>query len=608
MTGAPPAEALDVFGLLEAQARTHPDRVAARSRRGGAWRWSTWGELFDAARAVASALLDRGVRRGDAVALMANTREEWTVVDFAVTSIGAVTVPLYPTATEGRIAHVLADASAVLAVVEGVTELARVHAALGAVPSMREIVVIDPRASDSLDGAPGEHCIPVSSYADLLRGGRAHTGSASFDERRRSASPADVATLVYTSGTTGPPRGVILTHRALLSQTKALLRVFTIGRDDEQLLVLPLAHIFAKVLVLVHVASGSRLAYGDGPNRLTRDLAEVEPTFFATVPRFLEKVYAVANDAARAEGPLKAALWAWAVDVGKRKASRRARGLVPKPLLAAQARYADKLVLARVRNAFGRRLRFVISGAAPLPPELAEWLLACGVTVLEGYGLTELGGASHVNRPGRFRFGTVGQPLPGYEAKLHGDGEVLLRGPSMMQGYRGDGSATSAAVDEDGWLHTGDIGKIDDDGFLAIQDRKKDVIVTAGGSNASPQNIESALLESPWLAHAVVIGDGRPYLVALLTLDEAVCRRWAVERGRPSDLASLAKDPELVALVELDVESVNRRLASYETIKRFTVLPTQFSRNTGELTELGKLRRDVIRPRYEAEIDALYAR
>lgn len=611
MTDAPAAEALDVFGLLEAQARTHPGHVAARSRRGGAWEWTTWGELLEAARAVAGALVERGVKRGDAIAIIANAREEWTVVDFAIVSIGASTVPLYPTATVEQVVHVLSDSSAVVAFVEGAAQLEIVRAALPSLPSLREIVVFDRRDVATATAAPDAR-VKVGTHTELVLGGRLHleqgSGRDAFYERRAAVTPDDVATIVYTSGTTGAPRGVMLTHRALRAQTKALLDVFGVGHDDEQLLVLPLAHIFAKILVLVHVASGSRLAYGEGPNRLTQDLTEIEPTFFATVPRFLEKVYAVANESARAEGPLKAALWTWALDVGKQKAHARAKGLATKALLSAQARYADKLVLARVRGAFGKRLRFVVSGAAPLSPELAEWLLACGVTVLEGYGLTELGGASHVNRPGHFRFGTVGQPLPGYQAMIDADGEVLVRGPSLMRGYRGNDSATALAVDEAGWLHTGDVGKIDEGGFLAIVNRKKDVIVTAGGGSVAPQNIEIALLESPWLRHAVVVGDGRPYLVALVTLDEAVCVRWAEERGHPNDLATLADDPELFALIELDVDRVNARLASYETIKRFAVLPNQFSRGSGELTELGKLRRDTIRARYRGVIEGLYVR
>lgn len=605
-----PSRASDVFGLLEAAAREHPAHVASRSLRGGTWEWTTWEELLGVARALALALVDRGIERGASIALMASTREEWTAMDFAIVAAGGVTVPIYPTATAEQVEHLLRDSAAVLAVVEGPPQLAAVEAALRAAPLLNEVVVLEAGFGRDTD-AGGESTVPVTPYAELVRRGRERIetegGRADLDARRGSTSPDDLATLVYTSGTTGPPRGVMLTHRALLSETLALLDAFSLALDDEQLLLLPLAHIFAKILVLVHVASRTRLAYASGPHRFARDLAEIEPTFFATVPRFLEKVYAVANDSARAGGPLKAALWDWAVDVGKQKTDRHARGLAPRRLLSAQARYADKLVLARVRAAFGKRLRFVISGAAPLSLELAEWLLACGVTVLEGYGLTEIGGASHVNRPGRFRLGTVGQPLPGYAAKLAADGEVLLRGPSAMKGYRSNTEATALALDGDGWLHTGDVGKIDDEGYLSIVDRKKDVIVTAGGSNVAPGNIERLLLASPWLSQAVVIGDLRPYLVALLTLEEAVCRRWAEEKGRPSELHRLAQDLELRALIQLDVDRANERLASFETIKRFAVLPRRFSTEHGELTDLGKLRRAAIRGLYADVVETLYA-
>jgi long-chain acyl-CoA synthetase len=551
------------------------------------------------------------VKKGDPVAVMASSREEWTVTDFGVLAAGGVTVPIYPTATTEQVALILAHSGAVLAVVEGPAQLDAMRGALEAAPALREIAILDgtvaPFAPLPRRGAPA---VTVTPYTELVRDGRARLesddGARALRLRRTAATSEDLATIVYTSGTTGPPRGVALTHRALLAETRALLFAFSVQKDDEQLLLLPLAHILAKILVLSHVASGARLAYAEGPHRLVRDLAEVEPTFFATVPRLLEKVYAIANESARAEGPMKAALFSWALDVGKHKVDRSLRGVEPKRLSSAMARYADKLVLSRIRATFGKRLRFVISGGAPLSRELAEWLLACGVTVLEGYGLTEMGGASHVNRADRFRLGTVGEPLPGYAAKLAADGEVLLRGPSLMAGYFGNPEATRAAVDDDGWLHTGDIGKIDERGYLTIIDRKKDVIVTAGGSNVAPQNIEGSLLESPFLDGAVVLGDRKPYLVALVTLDVEVCRRWAEERHRPSDLASLARDPELAALIQLDVDAVNARLSSYETIKRFLVLPRPFSKENGELTELGKVRRDTIRTHFADAIEALY--
>jgi len=335
------------------------------------------------------------------------------------------------------------------------------------------------------------------------------------------------------------------------------------------------------------------------------NLGEVEPTYFAAVPRLFEKVRTVADDNVLAEGPLKAALFSWAVGVGLDASRAARRGKAPKGLSRARARYADALVLRRLRKIFGGRLRFAISGGAPLSRELAEWFHACGVLVLEGYGLTESTGASHVNREHDFTFGSVGRPVRGVETTIGPDGEVLLRGPTITGGYWNPPPEAESPVDADGWLHTGDIGRLDGD-VLTIVDRKKDVIVTAGGSNVSPQNIENLLAASPWLSHAVVYGDRRPYLVALLTLDATVCRRWARERRRSEDLDALAEDPELLALIDLDVRAVNRRLASYETIKRFAVLGQDLSIEAGELTDTMKVRRRVVHEKYRALFEGLY--
>jgi long-chain acyl-CoA synthetase len=332
----------------------------------------------------------------------------------------------------------------------------------------------------------------------------------------------------------------------------------------------------------------------------------VRPTFFASVPRLYEKVFAVANESTAAEGRVKERLWRWAVNIGLQASRYRQRGEEPSGLLAARLRYADKIALSKVRAGFGGKLRFAVSGGAPLAPELAEWFHAMGILVLEGYGLTEICGASHVNRAGRYRFGSVGLPVEGVEARIGPDGEVLLRGPTLMQGYYRSPEATEEALDADGWLHTGDIGRIDGDGFLTIIDRKKDVIVTAGGSNVAPQNIERLLSASPWLAQAVVVGDRQRYLVALLSLSTAAAERWAREHKRSSELADLARDPELLALIQLDVDDVNRRLSRFERIKRFAVLDRELSVGAGELTETLKPRRDKIRERYADVIASLY--
>ncbi len=401
MSDSPKPESL--FHLLEAQARARPSHVATRTRRAGSWEWTTWGEWHGASSAVALSLMDAGVTKGDRVALYATSREEWSVAAFGALGAGAVTVPVYPTSTPEQVGLILQSSGARFAVVEGHAQLESLRRAIDSAPTLDEVAVIEGAASaaDPLTRSDGT-AAQVTTYVDLVRRGQRRleesTGSSVLRERLRSIGPEDPATIVYTSGTTGPPRGVLLRHGCLLFEASALLSAVSLGLDDEQLLMLPLAHILAQVLVLAQVASGSRLAYADGPHQLTRDLGEVEPTFFAAVPRFFEKVYAVTTESARAEGPLKAALFSWAVEAGKESVLARQRGAKVGGLLSARARYADKLVLRRVRKVFGKRLRFAISGGAPLSRELAEWFLACGVVILEGYGLTEAAGASHVNR------------------------------------------------------------------------------------------------------------------------------------------------------------------------------------------------------------------
>ncbi len=600
----------NLFELLERRARSHPNHVASRSRRRGEWEWTTWGEWYEASRALAAAWIERGVEPGDRIALIASTREEWAHTDFGILGAGAVTVPIYPTYASDATAAILENSGATIAVVEGRRQLETLTPVLGRAPSLREIVVIDAVAAGvEGDGTVGAG-VRVSSYGSVLKQGRERLARAEGADRLASRSPARdaLATIVYTSGTTGQSRGAMLTHDGCLTQIEDLLEAFGVDASDEQLLFLPLAHILARILLFAHVASGSRLAYATDAHRLMDDIKQVEPTLFAAVPRFFEKVYSVVTQSAEQQGPLKAALFSWAVGVGRNASRANRRGEALRGLSAARARYADELVLKRVRSSFGGRLRFVLSGGAPLSPELAEWFHACHILVLDGYGLTEAAGPSHVNREARHRLGTVGLPLRSVEARIGADGEVLLRGPSCMRGYFRDEEATRAAIDADGWLHTGDIGRIDADGFLTIVDRKKDVIVTAGGSNVAPHAIERLLAASPWISHAVVFGDRKPYLVALVTLNETACRRWARERKRPADLPSLARDPELRALVQLDVDATNRKLASFETIKRFAVLETELTTEGGELTDTLKVRRRAIQSRHAALIEGLYDR
>ena len=596
--------------LLENRAAQSGDAVALRSKRSGRYTGESWREWRDASRAISLALCAGGVERGERVVLLSSTRQEWGIIDFGILGAGAVTVPIYPTATSEQIGAILDNSGARRAFVETAAQLDALRAAGRTTGQLNEVIVLDPSAAlEPMMRATGEP-IELRRYVDLVRDGTTRAGDATctadLDARRTALGPDDLATIVYTSGTTGVSRGAELTHGALLYEVEQLLAAMPIGPSDEQLLFLPLAHILARIVLFGAVAAGTRTAFAEGMHQVIDNFMEVRPTFFASVPRLFEKVFSVATENAGAEGAVKERLWRWAIGIGLQTSRMKQRGDAPSGLLAARQRYADKIALSKVRERFGGRLRFAVSGGAPLSKELAEWFHAVGILVLEGYGLTEMCGCTHVNRFDRYRFGTVGLALDGVETRIEKDGEVLLRGPGLMRGFHAQPESTAEVVDADGWLHTGDIGRIDADGFLSIIDRKKDLIVTAGGSNVAPQNLERLLCQSPFISQAVVLGDRERYLVALLTLDLSTVKRWAADHRRGTDPSALARDAELRALIQLDVDDVNRRLSRFEQIRKFTVLEQELSVVSGELTETLKPRRDRIRELYASTIRVMY--
>jgi long-chain acyl-CoA synthetase len=594
--------------LLEQRAVEGRDAVALRSKKSGRWVSESWQDWSSASRALAASLVAAGVAKAERVLLFSSTREEWVLLDFAILGAGAVTVPVYPNSTAEQVAEILESSGARRAFVEGKEALEALRGALAGGAAFDEIVVLDSAVADGPVCRASLPDVPVRAYAELLRDAvdAAESRQEALTVRQQELGPDDVATIVYTSGTTGSPRGAVLTHGSLLHEAHTLTDAVPIGPEDEQLMFLPLAHIFARVVLYAAVRAGMRTAFAEGMHRVVDNFAEVRPTVFASVPRLFEKVFAVANESASAEGAVKERLWRWAVGIGLSASRARQRGERPSGLLAARLRYADKIALGKVRQRFGGRLRFAVSGGAPLSKELAEWFHAMGILVLEGYGLTEMCGCTHVNRLDRFRFGSVGLPIEGVEVALGKDGEVLMRGPTLMQGFFGQPEATRAVVDERGWLHTGDVGRLDPDGFLEIVDRKKDLIVTAGGSNVAPANLERMLMSSPWISRAVVLGDRERYIVALFTLDLANVKRWAIENRRGTDPAALARDPELRALIQLDVDDVNRRLSRFEQVRKFSILEHDLSVAAGELTETDKPRRETIRERHAPLIRAMY--
>ena len=601
-------EATTLVQLFAERATALAQKPALKSKRGAEWQATTWGEWDSRARVIAGALINAGVQPGDRVAIFANTREEWVVADIAILMAGAVTVPIYQTLSGDQAAYILRDSGARVMFAEDASYLKRIVDGEGkdALAALAKIVLFE---------EPAEGAVPVGltkpvTVEELLSRTRGPGGG--VQARIDAVKGDDLATIIYTSGTTGPPKGAMLTHANFIFEVDALRSVVDIAEDDEQLLFLPMAHIFAKVLVVMQLRCGFVTSFAESIVKAMDNAAEVNPTFMGCVPRLYEKIYAVANDKAAQEGAVKRGIFDWAIGIG-RQASRvrqaaAAEGKIEKVggWLGVQHRYATKLVLSKIRARFGTRLKFAISGGAPLAKELAEWFDGAGIPILEAYGLTETTGGTTLNQMSRFKFGSVGPVLPGVEVKIAADGEILIRGPHIMPGYWNKEAETREVIDKDGWFHSGDIGVVDEGGFVTITDRKKDIIVTAGGKNVAPQNIENLLKQSAWISQAMVHGDKRAYLVALVTLNPDALARYATETGKPNDAQKLATDPDVFARVQAEIDGVNKKLSQFETIKKFHILPRDFTIDGGELTPTLKVKRKVVTERHKATLDAMY--
>ncbi len=587
--------------FLERVGKT-PDAEAFRTPEGGGWRSLSWADTEARVRIIASGLRALGVAPGEVCAILASTRIEWLLADYAIVFAGAATSTIYPSSTAEECGFILSDSGATLVFAENDEQVAKLAARRAELPALRQVVTFDGHRSG--DGW-------VITLAELEEQGRAwdHAHPGAFEELAAEIRPDALATLVYTSGTTGRPKGVELTHSAWVAQSKAVEDSGILGhRDPVQLFWLPLAHVFGKMIGTAQLRVGFPTAIDGRVERLVENLAAIRPTFVCAVPRIFEKVYGKVMASAREGGPAKAAVFRWALDVGRRCARERRAGRRPGVLLAAQHALADRLVFAKVRNLFGGRLQFFISGSAPLSKDIAEVFDAMGVVILEGYGLTESSAATHVNLPWARKIGTVGPPLRGIEVRIAEDGEILMRGPWIMRGYRGLPEQTAEALDRDGWLHTGDVGFVDGEGFLAITDRKKDLIKTSGGKYVAPTELESKLKAlSTYIGQALIHGDRRNYVSALVTLDAEAVAAWASRNGLAGrSVAELARAPEVRTLVQRDLDKLNATLPRFATVKRFTILPREFSEVEGEVTPSQKLKRKMIEQRYKAELDQMY--
>ena len=575
----------------DAEAYRHPDSA-------GAWHSQTWAATGTAVTEIAAGLLDLGLRPQERVAILAGTRTEWIEADFGVMCAGGATTTVYPTSSPAEVAHILADSASRFAVVEQAGQLAKVFVAGSPV----EYAVL-------VDGAPADDDARVLTLAALRARGRQLLAAtpAAVTEACAAIRPDDLATLIYTSGTTGLPKGVRVSHRSWIYQGLAIQAMGFLRPDDLGYLWLPLAHAFGKALLSCQLSVGFAFAVDGDVGRLVERLPVVRPTIIPAVPRIFEKVYAGVLATVRDGNPVTARLFGWGIGVGVRMSRLRRQGRRPGPVLAAQHRIADRLVLARVRERFGGRLRFFISGAAALSTEIAEWFDAVGLPVLEGYGLTETCATTFFNRPGRPEYGTVGLPLPGTRVALAEDGEILVQGPGVMQGYHRAPEATADAL-ADGWLRTGDIGAVTAAGSLRITDRKKDLIKTSNGKYVAPQTIEARFKGiCPLASQIVVHGEGRKYVTALIDLDPDAVRGWAARHGLgDAGYARITRSPQLTEAVGACIEQLNATLAPWETIKKFLVLDHHLAVEGGDLTPSLKVRRRVVETRYADLLDTLY--
>jgi long-chain acyl-CoA synthetase len=586
-----------IADLLPLAAKRYGGAPALRHKVGDEWQDISYTEFGQVAKEVALGLIELGLQPGDKISILAHTRPEWSYACFGILTAGGTLVTIYQTNSPEECQYVLEHSDSRAVFVEDAEQLAKIREVEASCPELEHVIVLDPGDADLGDAIT----------LDALRERGRQGDEARWVERYEGVTPDDICLYIYTSGTTGPPKGCLLSHANYRAITDAVVDQSVLEEGDCSYLFLPLAHAFAILIQFASFELGVAVAYWSrDPKMIIADIAQVSPTYFPSVPRMFEKIYTLATSSLEDKNQLKQA-----VQVGVKVRMMREAGQEVPAELQAGFDAAEEKLFKNVRGLFGQNIRECVTGAAPIAPEILEFFFACGVPVMEGYGMTETSTSATVNRPqdNQFRFGSVGRPMTGVEVRIADDGEVLLKGPNIFQGYYKNERATRETIEgEERWLHTGDLGRLDEDGFLYITGRKKDIIITAGGKNITPANLENGLKQTRWISQAVVIGDRRPYLMALVTLDPEEAPALAQELGlENADLAALSQEEKVREVVQKAIDEVNSHVGPVEQIKRFAILDHDLSQETGELTPTLKVKRNVVHEKYADLVDGTYA-
>jgi long-chain acyl-CoA synthetase len=587
-----------IGGMLKDRVATYGDRLMMKYKSGGAWREITWNEFNSNVLGLGRALIKMGIEHGDRVAIFSPNSPRWQMADMAVLSIGAADVPLYATITAQQAEYIISDSGSKVIFVGTEDHLKRVMEVKANLPALTKIVTMDNTASDNPD---------VITFDDMVKMGETEGSAQDFNRRLSAVKPDDLCSIVYTSGTTGNPKGVMLIHDNFLSNIKTVATLVEVSDTEQVLSFLPLSHVLERMSgYYSSIFKGCTISHAESIDTLLVDIGEIKPHWMVSVPRLYEKVHAGVLMNIENDKPIKQKIFHWALGVGRQVSVLKAAHQPIPGGLNLKSKIADKLVFSKIYELMGGRLRFFVSGGAPLAKEIAQFFHALGVLILEGYGLTETSPVISCNTPDNYRFGSVGRVLPDQQVKIAEDGEILVKGPNVMSGYWNKPEETAEAL-ADGWFHTGDIGEFDDDGYLYITDRKKDLIVTAGGKNIAPQNLENALKMSRYIEQVAVIGDNRKFVSALIVPSFADLDVWGQKQGVPTgDRDKLLKDPRVLDLIKKEIDEQLKEFDRHERVQKFVLLSEEMTETAGLLTPTLKVRRKEVNQAFSDEIEGMY--